>query len=127
MQKTLLSGFVLAAALFSACEDSVAPVTSTAGRWQGRVDQLDVVVDIREDDRQGIIAGTGQWGVPGDIDRMTVQGMRRGNTVNFVIFTPGYENATFTGQFAILNGPARLSGQLNGSGFENHTLVLTRQ
>lgn len=119
-------GLLLLCATLLACGDSTAPRTVT-GNWTGTSIASGSLFQIDLDlvDAGGTITGTGSV-VSAGIDCLpSIAGSRSGSTVDLTLACTGYTPFTFVASLS-KNGRT-LTGTLNGSGFDDTSLNLSKQ
>jgi len=103
------------------------PPMAITGAWTG-VDEMGATwtLTLVEEQSTGTVSGEAELSYLGTVilDGGVVSGSRTGLDVELTITFAGYAPAVFTG--ALLADGGTLEGQLNGSGYENSALTLTR-
>ena len=124
--RTLTAVLLLALApVLAACGDSsTEPRTpSASGTWTGVVNGGTFTLTLAEQNG-GTLTGAGSLQGSGGAVSVTVTGTHVHPSISLTIKSTGFEDLNYTGQFVNDNA---ISGNLNGSGFNNETLTLMRQ
>lgn len=124
--RTLTAVLLLALApVLAACGDSsTGPKTpSASGTWTGVMTVGTVTLTLVEQDG-GTITGAGNLQGSGGAVSVTVTGTHVHPSITLTMQSTGFKDMNYTGQFVNDNA---ISGNLNGSGFNNETLTLMRQ
>lgn len=120
---------LLFALLIAACggDDAAAPKDIVVtGEWAGRAGAGNGVFDIEitMTETEGSVSGTGRFVAAGAVvAAFTLSGTHTFPEVALTIVATGFQDALFTGSFT---GDNTITGQLNGSGFENEPVTVTR-
>lgn len=114
--------FVLAAACGS---DATGPEsTNVSGTWTGSSSGITLSVTLSEGS-DGSLSGSGNISGGTESFALTVSsGTHAGSTVSFTMESAGFRDLNYAGT---LQSPTSMSGSLNGSGFNNTNLNLTKQ
>lgn len=110
---------------FTACSSSTTPATSLpiSGDWVGNSSGLTLSLKLL--DSKGTVTGSGVFAVDTASLALTVsQGTHVKTNVSLVLSSPGYQDMNFSG---VLSSKTQMAGALNGSGFNNFNLNLTKQ
>ena len=95
------------------------------GQWNGPINTStgsgSLALTLNE--ASGSVTGTGTLTVPGDALSLTVTGNYATPNVSLQLSSPGFEPMTLGGTV----GDETITGTLNGSGFVNIAVTLTRQ
>ena len=111
---------LLALLAISACGDSLGPKSALDGVWSGTItDAGPATMTLAEDD--GNISGTGT--LAGSL-AIVVSGTHTGGNVALILAAPGFTPANFAGTVGA--DGLTMSGTLNGSGFVNNGMTVTR-
>nr|PZN90624.1 MAG: hypothetical protein DIU52_07500 [bacterium] len=122
--RTLAAALILALALAACGDSSTEPKTpSASGTWTGVVTGGTITLTLAEQ-AGGTITGAGSIQGTAGAASVTVTGTHVHPSISLTLRSTGFEDANYTGQFVNRN---TISGHLNGSGFNNVTLTLTRQ
>jgi hypothetical protein len=126
MRKVLLSALVALAAAACGGDNSNEPAfPEVEGTWAGPINtgsgSGNVTLTLTE--TNGSVSGTGNFTVPGDAFSLTVTGNYAPPNVSLQASNPQYEPMNFQGTV----GEQTFVGTLNGSGFVNISVTLTRQ
>jgi hypothetical protein len=117
----------LATALTLACSDSFGPQSALNGTWTGSASDgsaTSISATLTLIESKGTISGSGNLSGTGGAAAITVTGTHTGANVSLTLSIAGFQPANFTG--AVEVGGLRMNGTLNGSGFQNFVLTLTR-
>lgn len=113
---------------FAACgDDPTEPeIPSISGSWAGETSGggYSVIMTL-SGDANGQVSGTGSDEFTGGTSEITVTGLYSYPIVSLVIASEGYNDINFSGEISA--DGTRIIGQLNGSGFNNAAITLTRQ
>lgn len=116
---------VLLLAALVACDDPTGGSTpiSIIGSWTGSTAGVNVTMTLSG--AGSTVSGSGSVSGPGGNLAMQVSGTRAFNDLTLTItFEEDFEPATFTGT---VQSSTTISGTLDGSGFDNDALTLTKQ
>lgn len=126
MRKRLLVFGLLATFLaVPACGDNAPTGPETfdvSGEWTGQTGDFQFNLTLNEDE-QGSITGGGSATGPGGSASVNISGTHTGENVTLTMTSSGFEDLNYS---ATLDNRNRMSGPLNGSGFDGETLVLNR-
>jgi hypothetical protein len=116
----------LITALTLACGDSLGPESALNGTWTGSGSDgaATLTSTLTLSESKGTISGSGNLSGTGGAVAVTVTGTHTGANVSLILAITGFQPANFTGAVAA-NGLS-MSGTLNGSGFQNFVVTLTR-
>lgn len=114
----LLAGLVAA---FAGCTDSTSPSDPVSGRWRGAT--LEVTVDLTIARDGPNISGSGNFAFFDGSTAFTVSGTWVAPNISLVLSSPGFQDTHLGGT---LEGGV-IDGLLNGSGFTNVEMVLSRE
>ena len=113
---------VASLALGGCTDDPVTPEPPTvAGQWSGSMDGLTFSMLLTQDESQVTGTGQGTGGSEGS-DVLTITGVYLPPNVSLTIESSVYSATNFTG----VHSEHTITGHLNGGGFENRPLTLTR-
>lgn len=117
---------ILITALTLACSDSLGPESVVNGTWTGSGSDGSATFTstVTLNESKGTISGSGNLTGPGGAVAITVTGTHTGASVSLTLAITGFQPANFTGTVAA--DGLRMNGTLNGSGFQNFVLTLTR-
>ena len=125
MRKFLLSA-LLATTLACGGGDGNGPSTPEAeGQWDGPINTNEGsgTLSLTLNDASGNITGTGTLTVPGDAYALTITGNYAPPNISLQMTSPGFEPMVLAGTV----DDDGIQGVLNGSGFVNIAVTLTRQ
>lgn len=111
--------------VFAACKDQAPPPPPTVnGFWTGTSGSMTLSLTLAQN--SAAVTGSGQVSVPGEAIALTVQsGTFVHPTLSATLAATGYEPMNYTGTMSQSNAN-QIVGRLNGSGFQNESVVLTR-
>lgn len=107
------------------CGDSgpTGPATfDVSGQWSGQTGDFQFDLTLNEN-QEGSISGGGSASGPGGSVSLNLTGTHTGENVTLTMTSTGLADLNYS---ATLENSNRMSGPLNGSGFNGQTLVLTR-
>lgn len=116
---------IVTAATIAACGDQGPEIPTFTGHWEGFVD-AEFTVLISASEREGAVTGAGRFvGSPqqGTV-AFSVSGVHLHPDVALTLRPSGFADVNFSGTF---DGVDRVSGRLDGAGFTDDSLTLTRQ
>ncbi len=113
--------------LGSGCESSPAeppPPPKATGFWTGLIipDNFNFEVTLVEDEA-GVLTGSGRFFVTGGSIAFSAQGVHAHPSLSFTISAAGAADANYSGS---LETDTFIRGRINGSGFNNNELNLTK-
>jgi len=120
--RRLLTGLALLA-LIACGGDSTAPPPNITGTWAG-ASSTGVVLNLVLTQSAGQITGTGQISGGGTTVALTATGTFANPAVSLDLEATGFSGSNYTGT---LTSPTAITGALNGSGFVNERIILTKQ
>lgn len=127
--KRMLTMVLMGALLLApgACgKDSTGPVNTAAGRWTGTGHSGDVTFTLTltlTQTPEGRVSGSGTIAAAGDAVALNASGVFNDPTLSLTLTASGFEDMNLT---ATVAGSAA-TGTLNGSGFTNSSVTLTKQ
>ena len=124
--RKLLLGALMAITLACGGGDGNGPSTPEAeGQWNGPINTSSGSgnLALTLNDASGNITGTGTLTFPGDAIALTVTGNYAPPDISLQMTSPGFEPMNLSGTL----GDTQIQGVLNGSGFVNIAVTLTRQ
>jgi hypothetical protein len=104
----------------AACGSSTSPAPALNGSWTGTAQDVALSVTLTQSGTQ--VTGTGQL-VSGETFPVTVTGTFAAPGFALTLTPDQFVPVTYTGSIS----HDTLTGHLNGSGFDNQSLTLTRQ
>lgn len=108
----------------AACRDQSPELPTFTGHWAGFA-ETGFNVEITASERGGEVLGGGKFsGGQQPTVAFSVTGVHLHPEVVLIIRASGFADVNFSGAF---DGQDRVSGRLDGAGFENTTLTLGRQ
>lgn len=108
----------------AACRDQSPELPTFTGHWTGFA-ETGFNVEITASERGGEVLGGGKFsGGQQPTVAFSVTGVHLHPDVVLIIRASGFADVNFSGAF---DGQDRVSGRLDGAGFENATLTLGRQ
>lgn len=106
-----------------ACRDQSPEQPTFTGRWTGFA-ETGFNVEITASESRGEVMGAGKFSGGQQPVAFTVTGVHLHPDVVLIIRASGFADVNFSGAF---DGEDRVSGRMDGAGFNNTTLTLGRQ
>lgn len=106
-----------------ACSDSLGPESPINGTWTGSPPGGTVTLTLTEA-TGGSVSGSGNVSGSSGAAAVTVTGTHTGASVSLTLSAQGFQPTNFTG--TVQSDGLSMIGTLNGSGFQNAGLTLTR-
>lgn len=111
---------LLVALAIVGCGSSTSPDASVAGSWSGSSGGIDMSLTLSQHNRA--VTGTGQLSGGSNSIALTASGTYVEPAVSLTLSASGYQSTEFTGSLS----HGTITGYLNGSGFTNMSMTLTR-
>jgi hypothetical protein len=112
---------MLATCLLVACgDDGTGPGNSIEGEWSGPIGSAQLTLTLQESD--GEVSGNGSIVADSESAALTVDGSFDDPDFSLTLSPPGFEPINFAGEV----DEDEMNGTLNGSGFVQQTVTLTR-
>lgn len=117
--------FVPLTAFSLACSDAAGPEDfDLSGRWSGSISGGGSISLTLAESESGNLSGSGSVSGPGGSIAVTVaSGTHSGSSVSLSMTASGFEDLNFSGT---IQDRTTIQGTLNGSGFDNVSVTLTR-
>lgn len=126
MRHAIAAMAVVAFLAVPACGGDAGPTGPAAfdvsGQWSGQSGSGQFTLTLNED-ADGDITGGGSVSGPGGSASLDVSGSHVGENVTLQMSSSGFADLNYS---ATLDNENRMTGTLNGSGFDGETLVLNR-
>jgi hypothetical protein len=113
--------FALSLVLLVSCDKSTKPKPSIAGTWSGSGGGISMTVALTQ--TATVVSGNGSMSGSGGALALTAQGTFSEPNFSLTMSATGYQPYNFAGT---LNGNS-MTGVMNGSGFNQVGMTLTRQ
>jgi hypothetical protein len=117
-----LLGIVLIAALAACGGDPSEPKLTLSGTWAGLLEASTIRLTLSQAGTDVTGAGTVVAGTT-SIPLMAVGTVSKGSSFALTVSSPGFSPLNFSGTF----GKTTMTGTINGSGFTNAAVTLTKQ
>ena len=125
MRKILFSALLAMAMACGGDGGNEPSVPDAEGQWNGPINTSsgsgDLALTLNE--ASGTITGSGTLTFPGDALSLTVTGNHAHPNISLQMSSPGFEPMNLSGTLS----DTQIQGVLNGSGFVNIAVTLTRQ
>ncbi len=121
-RRAFLSLLLVAAMIGCGSDGPAGPDTvSIQGTWTGVTSGVNIRMTFAAGSEA--VVGNGSFNGPGLVLPLTINGTRLGVDLNLTLSSPGFEATVFTGT---IHSATSITGQLNGSGFVNAPVSLTK-
>lgn len=104
------------------CSDSTSPDDPVSGRWRGRDIQIGLSLDLVVARQGSAVNGSGTLVYGSTANAVTITGTWVSPNISLVLSSPGFQDTHYGG----LLDADLIDGALNGSGFADIELVLSR-
>lgn len=121
--RRLLALMLVSGALACGGSSPAAPVTSLDGTWNGSTGAYQVSLGLTQSDT--VVTGTGLMAGNTGIVQLDVTGSFHAPNFTLTLSAPQFPDVVYTGQLS--STTPQMIGQLNGSGFTQTALTVTRK
>ncbi len=115
--------FVVALGVLSCNDAPTAPRANLSGSWEGFVMRIGAIMEVTLTDSDGAVTGDGHTTGYLSPVPLTVEGTFEAPNFSLTFTSEGFLPFVFEGTAT----PSRMTGKLNGSGFEHASLVLNKR